>query len=89
MDFQKVRALLDGGANPLYRHYDDDSNLLEQCGAECSYQTTCQAGEYIKCPSLWFDSIGYEELGDLFRWAANEQMYQLLDLYVPKNNSEK
>lgn len=78
MDFHKVKELLENGANPFYKHYDDDSTLIDLCSYECSYQATSMAGQFIVDPDWWRNSVGYDELGELLRWAANEQMYQLL-----------
>ena len=49
--------------------------------AECSYQATCQAGEIIRSPGLFRNAIDEEEIGNIFRWAANEKMYELLNIY--------
>ncbi len=52
------------------------------CGAECSYQATCQAGDIIK-DSAWFRAaINEEEIASIIWWAANELMYGLLLKYV-------
>ena len=85
MDFLKAKALLKKGANPHYQHDENDTDLLGLCGGECSYQATCMIGDIIKVPTLWNNSIGYDEIGGLLRWAANEQMYQILESYIPKN----
>lgn len=82
MDFQKAEELLKNGANPHYKHYgEDDGDLLDLCGAECSYQATCQAGEIIRSPGWFKNAIDEEELGNIFRWAANEKMYEILNKY--------
>ncbi len=89
MDFKKAKELLQKGANPNYKHYgDDDSNLIDLCGGECSYQVTCQSGELIKSPELFMNSIDFDEIGNIFRWAANELMYDLLESYVPKETKQ-
>ncbi len=82
MDFQKAEELLKNGANPHYKHYgEDDGDLLDLCGAECSYQATCQAGEIIRSPGWFKNAIDEEEIGNIFRWAANEKMYEILNKY--------
>ena len=82
MNFQKAEELLKNGANPHYKHYgESDGDLLDLCGAECSYQATCQAGEIIRSPGLFRNAIDEEEIGNIFRWAANEKMYELLNIY--------
>ena len=75
--------LLDKGANPLYKHPGSD-DVLAICGAECSYQATCEAGYLIKSPDFFRNSIDEYEIVNIFRWAANEKMYNLLESYVPK-----
>ena len=80
MNFQKAEELLKNGANPHYKHYgESDGDLLDLCGAECSYQATCQAGEIIRSPGLFRNAIDEEEIGNIFRWAASEKMYELLN----------
>lgn len=87
MDFARVRELLEKGANPLYEHPGLGS-LLDLCGGECSYQATCEAGFIIKNPELFRQSIEIEEIAKVFRWAANEKMYNLLAQYVPTSDGE-
>ena len=83
MDFQKAEELLKNGANPHYKHYGSDGgDLLDLCGAECSYQATCQAGEIIRSPGWFRNAIDEEEIGNIFRWAANEKMYEILNTYL-------
>ena len=83
MEFDKAKSLLEKGANPMYEHpgYDD---LLAICGCECTYQVTCQAGELIKSPGWVRNSINKDEIANIFRWAANEKMYELLESYLPQ-----
>ena len=87
MDFEKVKELLEKGANPLYEHPGQDS-LLDLCGGQCSYQATCEAGFIIKNPGFFKVSIEIEEIVKIFRWAANEKMYNLLVQYAPTNGGE-
>lgn len=83
MEFDKAKSLLEKGANPMYEHpgYDD---LLAICGFECSYQVSHQAGFLLKSPEMFKNSIDGDEIANIFRWAANEKMYALLESYVPK-----
>ncbi len=89
MNFKKAKSLLEKGADPNYKHYGDaDSSLIELCGGECSYQATCQAGDLLKSPGLFINSIDIDEIGSIFRWAANELMYDLLNSYIPKETTQ-
>ncbi|GEM_PF-2069515 len=82
MDFKAAKELLENGANPCYKHCADcDEDLFDLCGGECSYQAGCQAGFLIESPDYFRNSIDYDEIGSIFRWAANEAMYELLDSY--------
>lgn len=83
MDLKKAKELLEQGASPFYRHYGErEFTLFDMCGAECSYQATCQAGDIIK-DSAWFrTAINEEEIASIIWWAANELMYGLLLKYV-------
>ena len=88
MDFKAAKELLENGANPCYKHCADcDEDLFDLCGGECSYQAGCQAGFLIKSPDYFRNSIDYDEIGSIFRWAANEAMYVLLDSYRKVNEA--
>lgn len=85
MDFKKAKELLQKGANPNYKHYgENDEDLIDLCEGESSYQATCQAGTLLKSPGLFINSIDVDEIGSIFRWAANEAMWKLLYSYVSK-----
>lgn len=86
MNFQNVKELLKKGADPNYKHYGDgDSDLIGLCGGECSYQATCQAGDLVRFQE---SSLDVDEIGSIFRWAANELMYDLLESYVSKETKQ-
>ncbi|MCR4714398.1 MAG: hypothetical protein K5751_08480 [Treponemataceae bacterium] len=85
MDFKRAKGLLNQGANPLYKHFDENTSLLDLCGDECCYQATHLAAELIREPDLFINSIDYDEIGNIFRWAANELMWNLLESYRVKN----
>jgi len=88
MDFKAAKELLKNGANPCYKHCADcGDDLLDLCGGACGYQATCQAGNLIESPDYFRDSIDYDEIGSIFRWAANEAMYVLLDSYRKTNEA--
>ena len=88
MNFEKAKELLEQGADPLYKHCTDGiTTILSKCGIECSYQATCMTGPIIDSPTSWIYSISLDEIGELFRWAANEAMWELLNSYVTKEES--
>lgn len=90
MDFRKAKELLQKGANPNYKHYGEgDVDLIDLCGGESSYQATCQAGALLKSPELFMNSIDGDEIGNIFRWAANEAMWELLNSYSKNSNYEE
>lgn len=87
MDFKKAKELLQKGANPNYRHYgDEDDDLMGLCGGECAYQATCQAGDLVRYQESLLD---VDEIGSIFRWAANEAMWELLNSYSKNGNYEE
>lgn len=90
-DFEKVKELLDGGANPdaelLPVGEKDESeacNCMCRIGNECAY-LSCEIFPFFKKEfDLWYVNhrISDRDLGQLVGWAANEVMYKTLESYV-------
>lgn len=79
-DFTRVKELLEQGATPYAKVYEDGScNCYERIEMENSFLCTCQLC-WAWSPER-YSPIGEREIGDLIGWAAHETMYQWLDKY--------
>lgn len=87
--FNKVRKLLEQGANPYADllpvgddNLEDSWNCIDRIGPECSSLGTCEVlpqmfGEENFC--TYVRTIDDDKIGSLIGWAAHEEMYDLID----------
>lgn len=82
-DFQRVKDLLEKGANPRARMYMDfhsDEGAYDRICSECSYLCTCRLS-YV-WDSKNEPALDNYQIEDLVGWAAHETMKRVMEDYI-------